>query len=101
MRAILKRYLARSVGEIVDQPFSKAFRAALTATSISSGVSLPDLGERLLGRRVDRLVGLLRLDPVASDEEAVAVSELNEVARLRSRRVLPGGRNRRAILFAL
>jgi len=43
MREIRKRYLARSDGEIVDQPFSKASRAAWTARLISSGVACPTL----------------------------------------------------------
>src|SRR5262249_54398288 len=35
---------------------------------------LPDLRERLLARRVDRRVRLLRLEPLAPDEEAVALA---------------------------
>ena len=41
MRAIRKRYFARSAGASVDQPFSNASRAAPTAASTSSGVAWP------------------------------------------------------------
>ena len=41
MRAIRKRYFARSAGEIVDQPLSYASRAACTARSTSSGPTWP------------------------------------------------------------
>jgi hypothetical protein len=36
MRAIRKRYFARSLASSADHPFSKASRAAVTATSTSS-----------------------------------------------------------------
>src|SRR5262249_55241635 len=62
---------------------------------------LADLGERLLVRRVDRRVALLRLDPLAADEQAVALPEPDDVARLRRRRVRPVGRNGGAILLSL
>jgi hypothetical protein len=39
MRAMRKRYFARSAGEISDQPFSNASRAAVTAAATSSGVA--------------------------------------------------------------
>ena len=41
MRAIRKRYFARSEPAKFDQPFSKAPRAALTARSTSSDVACP------------------------------------------------------------
>jgi hypothetical protein len=41
MRAIRKRYFARSAGETSDQPFSNASRAALTARSTSCSVAWP------------------------------------------------------------
>ena len=41
MRAMRKRYFARSAGEISDQPFSNASRAAATAACTSSGVACP------------------------------------------------------------
>jgi hypothetical protein len=41
MRAIRKRYFARSDGAMCDQPFSNALRAAVTAVATSSGVAWP------------------------------------------------------------
>ncbi len=48
----------------------------------SSSRRLADLGERLLARGVDRRVGLLRLEPLAADEVAVALAQRDDVARL-------------------
>ena len=62
---------------------------------------LPDLRERLLAGRIDRRVALLRLQPFAPDEMAVPLAELDDLARLRRGRVLPPGRNGRAILLSL
>ena len=41
---------------------------------------LADLCERLLGGGLDRRVGLLWLDPLAADEEAVALADLDDLA---------------------
>ena len=101
MRAIRKRYFARSEPASADQPFSKAPRAASTAASHLLLGRLADLGERLLAGGVDRRVGLLRLEPLAADEEAVALAQLDDLARLGRGRVGPLGRNRRAILLSL
>ncbi len=57
--------------------------------------------ERLLVARRDRLVRLRRLDPLAADEKAVALSQLDDVKRLRRGRVGPVLRNRCAVLFAV
>jgi hypothetical protein len=84
-----------------DHPFSNALRAAVTAAATSSGVAWPDLGERLLGRRRDRRVRLLGLEPLASYEVAVALLERDDVARLGCRRVRPVRRDRCAILLSL
>ncbi len=54
---------------------------------------LADLGERLLARGVDRRVRLTRLEPLAADEEAVPLAQLNEVASLRRGRVVPSRRD--------
>ena len=96
MRAIRYRYFARSEGASDDQPFSNAARAALTARSTSCSFACGDLGELLLGRRRDRVEPLarLRLDELAADEEAVALLELDDVARLGRGRVLPLGQRR-------
>ena len=65
------------------------------------GGRLPDLGEGLLARGVDRRVGLVRLEPLAADEVAVPLTKLNEVARLGRGRVVPARRDGRPILLAL
>src|SRR5829696_2237516 len=67
------------------------------------GTGLADLREHLLGRRADgrKVLARLRLDELTADVEAVALLERDDVARLRSRRVVPAGGNRRAILSAL
>ena len=62
---------------------------------------LAHLRERFLGRRADRRVGLLRLEPLAADEEAVAVADGDDVARLGRALVLPAGRNGSVILLSL
>ncbi len=62
---------------------------------------LSDRGERFLVARRNRLVRLRRLDPLAADEEAVALSQRDDVTRLRRRCVRPFLRDRGAILFAV
>ena len=62
---------------------------------------LADRRERLLVARRDRLVRLRRLDPVAADEEAVALAQRDDVGRLRRGCVRPVGRDRRAVLLAV
>ena len=66
------------------------------------GTSLPNLREHLLGRRADgrKVLARLRLDELTADVEAVALLERDDVARFRSRCVVPAGGNRRAILSA-
>ena len=61
------------------------------------GARLGDLGQRLLGRRVDRRrVGPTgRLDELATDEQPVAITQANVVGGLRCRRVLPAQRRTR------
>ena len=58
---------------------------------------LANLGEHLLGRRADgrEYPPGPRFDELASDVEAVALLERDDVARLGSRRVVPAGGNRR------
>ena len=60
---------------------------------------LPHLGERALVARGDRGEELLRLDPFAADEQAVALTQPDDVRRLGSRRVRPLVRDRRARLL--
>src|SRR2546426_6854832 len=57
---------------------------------------LRDLGEGLFARRVDRRVTLLRewLYELASDEEPVALLEMDDLARLGRGRVIPARRDR-------
>ena len=62
---------------------------------------LANLGERLLGRRADRRVGLLRLEPLAADEVTVALAKGDDVARLGRGLVLPTDRNGRLVLLSL
>ena len=91
MRAIRKRYFARSDGASFDQPFSNALRAASTASSTSSSpacatsASFSSVAGEIDGNHCLRA----RLDLLAADEEAVPLSDLDDVARLRRRRVLP------------
>src|SRR5205814_5367524 len=63
------------------------------------GTRLRDLRERLLARRIERLVVLAgaRLDELAAAEDAVPLLELDDLARFRRGRVLPGRRDRRAV----
>jgi hypothetical protein len=63
------------------------------------GAGVGDLGQRLLvARRDARLeLGRARLDPLAADEEAVALLEPDDVARLRRLRVFEGRGDRRAV----
>ena len=69
-------------------------RAALTAASTSASVGPGDLGQRLLGRRVERRErrAVRGGDLLAADEQAVALRDGDDVARLGGRRVLPGDR---------
>src|SRR5690348_16135005 len=53
------------------------------------GRGLADGRERLLVARGDRLVGLRGLEPLPADEVAVAVGDLDDVARLRGARIRP------------
>ena len=72
-------------------------RAASTARSTSCGARLRDLGERLLGRRVEIVGNALAgrgSTQLAADEEAVALLERDDVARLGRGRVVPLGRCR-------
>ena len=62
---------------------------------------LPHLGEGLLARGVDRRVRLAGLEPVARDEEPVAVAELDEIASLGSGRVVPGGGDGSAVALSI
>src|SRR5437879_6385033 len=62
---------------------------------------LADLGERLLGRRRDRCIRLLRLQPLATDEVPVALAQRDDVARLGRRRIFPTGWSRRTAPLAL
>jgi hypothetical protein len=66
-------------------------------------VRVGDVRERLLRGRADARLELprVRLDELAADEEPVALLELDQVPRLRGRRVLEGGGDRRAVLAAL
>src|SRR4029453_7244680 len=59
-----------------------------------------DLGQRLLAGRVERreVFARPRLDELAADVEAVAVLQRDDVSRLGGGRVIPAGRNRRAVL---
>ena len=101
MRAIRYRYFARSAGEIAGPAVLEGVAGGADGEVDFLGGRLADLGQRFLARGVDRRVGLLRLEPLPADEVPVAVAELNEVARLGRRRVVPGSRNGRAILLAL
>jgi hypothetical protein len=61
------------------------------------GPCLADLGERRLVARRDGREVLLRGHPLAADEEAVAVLELDDVGALGRGRVHPAARHRRAV----
>ena len=65
--------------------------------STSSGPACATSRERLLVARRDRREALARarLDPLAADEQAVALLQRDDVARLGRRRVRPVGRHRR------
>ncbi len=97
-RASLKRYFARSEGASADQ---LALERAAGRVDSEADVLLAcerHLEERLLRGRRDRLepFGRPRLDLVAADVEPVALADLDDVARLRRRRVLPLERRRKA-----
>ena len=76
-------------GRLPAHPY--AARAASTATVDVLRARLGDLGERLLGGRVDRgePPPALRLDELAADEQPVAILEPDDVGRLGRGRVLP------------
>ena len=61
---------------------------------------LPDPRERLLVRRRDRRVGLRRLEPAAADEQAIAVVEPHDLARLGRGRILEAGEGRELLSHA-
>ena len=86
-----KRYFARSEGASADQPFSNASRAAPTARSTSSSPACATSasGSSVDGRDRREPLARPRLDPLAADEEPVALAELDDVARLGRGRVLP------------
>ena len=102
MRAIRKRYFARSEPARLDQPFSNASRAASTARSTSSGpacatsASGSSVAGVIVGERLS-----VRLEPLAADEEPVALPELDDVARLGRGRVRPVRRDGGAVLLSL
>ena len=96
------RYFARSEPGSDDQPLANAARAAATALSTSSADRLrrrlrvlpPWSGEIV---SYDSVV----LEPLAADEEPVAIVELDDVARLGRRCVSPILRDGCAVLFLL
>src|SRR5207244_12655571 len=61
------------------------------------GRRLADDGERLLARGGDRLVGLAGLQPFAPDVVAIALVEMDDLARLGRGRVVPARRDERAL----
>ena len=65
------------------------------------GARVGDLGERLFvpRRGAGRVLARARLDPLAADEESVAVLEADDLPRLGRLRVLERGGNRRAVLL--
>jgi hypothetical protein len=75
-----KRYFPRSAPDIRDHTRVYAVRAAATARSTSSAARLGDLGEHLLGGRVDRLEGVPPVagDELAVDEQAVAARDVDD-----------------------
>ena len=90
MRAIRKRYFARSAGEMSDQPFSNASRAARGGEVDVLRAGLGDLGQRLL---VDGSIVVYVAGAGSSHspptKSAVALLERDDVARFRRRRVVP------------
>ena len=88
------RYLARSRPDSWPHDRRWARRAASTALSTSAGVARATFGERLLRGRVDRdeRVASGGGHEPAVDEQAVALLERDDVARLGCRRVLPRDR---------
>ena len=105
MRAIRNRYFARSEGASFAQPSSKASSRGAHREIDVFRARQRDLEQRLLRRRRDRLEPLARsrLDLLAAHEEAVALADLDDVARLGRRSVLPLERsgNGRGSLFEL
>ena len=89
LRALRGRDLAPAVLE-------RAERAAVTARLDVLRPGERELEQLLLRRRRDRRERLTRprLDLLAADEQAVALADLDDVARLRRRRVLPLERRR-------
>ena len=98
-----KRYFARSPGARVDQPLSNDVARGADGEIDVLGACIRNLGERLFvaRRNARRVLGRARLDPLAADEEPVAVLEADDLPRLRRLRVLERGGNRRAVLFFL
>ena len=98
-----KRYFARSDGASFAQPSSYAPRAAVTARSTSSAPAWAT------SKSVSSVEGEIdsnhspgpRLHLLAADEEPVALADLDDVARLGRRRILPlerSGNGRCALL---
>ena len=87
MRAIRKRYFARSDAGSFDQPSVVRGARGLDGEVDVLLARLGDLGELLLarGRHRREPLGRARLDELAADEEAVALLELDDLARLRAR----------------
>ena len=85
------RYFARSEPGSADQPSSNAAARSLDCQPHVVGACLRDLGKRLLGGGADRRVPLARarLDPLATDEQPVALVDGDDVTGLRSVRVVP------------
>ncbi len=91
IRAMRKRYFARSAGASFAQPSSYARRAAVTARSTSSASAWAT------SKRLSSVEGEIdsnhspgvRLHLLAADEEPVTLADLDDVARLGRRRVLP------------
>ena len=88
-----KRYFARS------EPGQRRPAVGVGAARGGDGAAhirlagLADRSERLLVAGRDRLVGLRGLEPLAADEVAVALADLDDVARLGGARVRPVARN--------
>src|SRR5437773_10704086 len=91
MRAIRKRYFARSLGRIRDQLSAYVARGFHRPVDIRLA-GLGDLGEGRFTRGIDRRVPLVRegLHELTADEEPVAVLEMNDLTGFGRGRVLPG-----------
>jgi hypothetical protein len=108
----LPRALLQDAGDPVQvlRPFGRGdVRPAVVERLAGGGdrkgdvlrVRVGNVRKRLLRGRADARLELprARLDELAADEEPVALLELDHVPRLRSRRVLEGGGDQRAILL--